>query len=378
MYSFLCKQTHENLALLSKNKKIVIWGFAKGKIQEVMKKYNNLECIIDTDSELWGMTFESLEVYSPTHFYALSPETHVVLIVSGTGNFYSVTRAIKMVDNFSVFYFNTISDKFYNYFSNQLYENLEKINESIKMLSDDDSKKIYREVIHRRIMGATGEFASLKRSDSPQYIFPPMFKNLSNDEVFLDCGAYVGDSAEKFIKAFGDSVKKIYSFECFEDNILKLQEVGNKLKKNGWKGDLIIAPYAVSDQNEQMVFNDVGMPEMGYLPETRLTVEYSKKLTPVNTLKVEARKLDDFVPQDEKITLIKMDIEGSEYAALKGAERIIRTYEPRLAISIYHNPSDYWRILELIHSFSENYKFAVRHHQKNNLDTVLYAWREEG
>lgn len=377
MFGVFCKQTHENLALLSKNKKIVIWGFAKEKIQEVIVEYNNLDCIIDTDSELWGTRCESMEIYPPAHLYALSPETHIVLIVSGTGSFYSVTRTIKMVDDFSVFYFNTISDKFFNFFSNQLYENLEKVNKVEKMLSDDDSKQIYREVVRRRIMGATGEFTSLKRSDSQQYIFHPMFKNLSDEEVFLDCGAYIGDSVEKFIRSFGDNVKKIYSFECFEENSLKLQEVGNELKKNGWKGELVMAPYAVSDQNEQMVFHDVGMPEGGYLSETRSTKQYSKKLTPVNTLKVEARKLDDFVPQDEKVTLIKMDIEGSEYAALKGAERIIRTYEPRLAISIYHNPSDYWRIFELIHSFSVNYKFAVRHHQKNNLDTVLYAWREE-
>lgn len=208
MFGVLCKQTYENFALLSKDKKIIIWGFVREKIKEIATRYSNLDCIIDSDSELWGITFESLEIYSPTHLYALSPETHVVLIVSGTGSFYSVTREIKLVDDFSVFYFNTISDKFFNYFSNQLYENLQKIDKIVGMLSDDDSKKIYKEVVLRRIMGATGEFGSLKRSDNPQYIFTPMFKNLSDDEVFLDCGAYVGDSVEKFVKAFGDHVKK--------------------------------------------------------------------------------------------------------------------------------------------------------------------------
>lgn len=377
MLGGICKQTYENLALLSQNKKIVIWGFVREKIQEIMAQHNNLDCIIDTDSEQWGISFNSLEVYSPEHLYALSPETHVVLVVSGTGSFYSVTRAIKMVDDFPVFYFNTISEPFFRYFSNQLYENLEKIKHTEKMLADDTSRKIYREIVHRRIMGATGEFGSLKREDTPQYIFSPMFQNLSDDEVFLDCGAYVGDSVEKFVKTFGNHVKKIYSFECLKENCLKLQAVGNERKKNGWKGELIVAPYAVSDQNGEAVFHDIGMPESGYLPETRSTLQYSEKLMPVNTFKVEARTIDDFIPQGEKITLIKMDIEGSEYAALKGAERVIRAYEPRLAISIYHNPSDYWRISELIHSFSPNYKFAVRHHQKNNLDTVLYAWREE-
>lgn len=42
----------------------------------------------------------------------------------------------------------------------------------------------------------------------------------------------------------------------------------------------------------------------------------------------------------------------------------------------YHNPQDYWRIYELICEFVPDYKFAVRHHQNNHLDTVLYAWEE--
>lgn len=377
MFKDICKQTDENLKRLSKNKKIVIWGFVREKIEQIMTQYSNFECIVDSDSERWGIRFESLEVYPPEHLYALDSETHIVLIASGTGTLYSVTRAIKMVDDFSVFYFSAISDKFFNYFSNQLYENLEKINNVEKMLADDRSRKIYREVVRRRIMGATGEFKSLKINDNPQYIFPPMFQGMGNDEVFLDCGGYIGDSVEKFVTAFGNKVKKIYSFECLKENIPRLQKAGNNLKSAGWTGELVIAPYAVSNKNTEMVFHDIGKPESGYLPEMRSTVQYNEKLAPVNTFQVDARTIDDFVPQNEKISLIKMDIEGGEYAALKGAERTIRKYEPRLAISIYHNPSDYWRICQLIHSFSANYKFAVRHHQNNHLDTVFYAWREE-
>ena len=113
-----------------------------------------------------------------------------------------------------------------------------------------------------------------------------------------------------------------------------------------------MVPYAVSDKNGRITFNDIGNPEGGYLPDSRLTVQYNEKLAPINIVEVETKTIDDYLPENEKVTLIKMDIEGAEYEALKGAEKTIKKYQPRLAISIYHNPDDYWRICEVIHSFN--------------------------
>ena len=256
----------------------------------------------------------------------------------------------------------------------KLYSAIEKMEAA---LYDDRSKKIYREVVRRRIIGATGEYNKLKTRIDPQYLYQDMYKNVSGNEIIVDCGGYIGDSVEKFVLAFGNKVKKIYSFECFEDNILKIKEMGQTLKKEGWSGELVVASYAVSDKTDKIIFNDIGNPDSGYLPDSRLTVQYNEKLAPIKTIEVETRTIDGFIPEDEKVTLIKMDIEGAEYDALKGAEKTIKKDKPRLAISIYHNPSDYWRIYELIHEFSSEYKFAVRHHQNNHLDTVLYAWVED-
>lgn len=378
MFRGIPRQTVENFCAFLKKKKIIFWGFDSKKIREALSKYSNFDCIIDGNSELWGMRFETLQIYPPEHLYALNPETHLVLITSETSSIYSATRSIQLIDDFDIFYFNVLSDKFFSYFADQLYANLDRIKEVEKILEDDLSKKVYREVIYRRMIGATGEFKSLKKADNPQYIFLPMFQKMNDKEVFLDCGGYVGDSVEKFVLSFGDKVRKIYSFECLEENILKLRQTEERLKEMGWKGELVIVPHAVSDKNEKVIFNNLeGCPEGGYLPETRLTMPYNDKLAPANTFEVEAKTIDDFVPQEERITLIKMDIEGAEYAALKGAKKIIQVHKPRLAISIYHNPCDYWRICKLIQEFYPGYRFAVRHHQNNHLDTVLYAWLEE-
>lgn len=156
------------------------------------------------------------------------------------------------------------------------------------------------------------------------------------------------------------SHRKTHDADCVQ---ISLRAVGDRLNAEGWDGELIIAPYAVSDSDGIVTFNDIGKPEGGYLPENRQTLEYNDKLAPVETIELESRSIDGYVPPEERITLIKMDIEGAEFAALKGAEKTIRKYRPRLAISIYHNPADYWRLCELIHQFCPEYKFAVRHHQ---------------
>lgn len=70
---------------------------------------------------------------------------------------------------------------------------------------------------------------------------------------------------------------------------------------------------------------------------------------------------------------IKMDIEGSEYEALKGAQRTIRKDHPILAISIYHKPEDVIQIPEYILELSESYRFYIRHYSTDLSETILYA-----
>ena len=75
----------------------------------------------------------------------------------------------------------------------------------------------------------------------------------------------------------------------------------------------------------------------------------------------------------QRVTFIKMDIEGSELEALKGAEKTIREQKPKLAICVYHKPEDIWEIPELMLEFNEDYRFYMRHYSLASFDTVLYA-----
>ena len=91
-------------------------------------------------------------------------------------------------------------------------------------------------------------------------------------------------------------------------------------------------------------------------------------------MKVDTVSIDEVIPQTEKVGYIKMDIEGAEYKALTGARETIIRERPGLAISIYHNAADYYRLAELIREYVPEYKLAVMHHKDKHVDTVLYAW----
>ncbi len=75
----------------------------------------------------------------------------------------------------------------------------------------------------------------------------------------------------------------------------------------------------------------------------------------------------------EKVTFIKMDIEGAELKALEGAKQLITKYRPKLAICIYHKREDMWEIPYFIKSLVPEYKLYIRHYSNYDYETVLYA-----
>ena len=84
--------------------------------------------------------------------------------------------------------------------------------------------------------------------------------------------------------------------------------------------------------------------------------------------------IDDYVHEHKiRVDVIKMDIEGGEYDALKGAENTLRKFQPRLMISAYHRPDDLWVLRELIQQINPNYKFYFGHHTPVQWESVLYA-----
>lgn len=184
-----------------------------------------------------------------------------------------------------------------------------------------------------------------------------------NNEVLVDLGAYTGDSVIDFIKTYGtDSYKKIYCYEMTDETFAKLKDnlsiYDNIVYKNNAVGDENETIY-IEENNESSSANKVILEEKE------------------NLKSVQSVTLDSNIK--EKITMIKMDIEGSEQKAILGSINHIKNDTPTLLISVYHNNEDLWKIPKMISEINANYTYYLRCYGNNIFPTeiVLFAIPKE-
>jgi FkbM family methyltransferase len=181
-------------------------------------------------------------------------------------------------------------------------------------------------------------------------------------DIVIDAGGCYGDTAFNFAHKTGDE-GHVYSFEFLPEN---LEVFAQNLKINpNFENRISIINHAVWE------YSDLDMFVEGSGPGTKVKASSNNP----NALKVKTLSIDDFVNQKllKKIDFIKMDIEGSELSALKGAERCIREFKPNLAICIYHKLEDFWEIPKWIDSLEMGYQFHLGHYTIHAEETVLYA-----
>lgn len=196
--------------------------------------------------------------------------------------------------------------------------------------------------------------------DANQY-FPEGVIKLNDDEVFCDIGAFTGDSFEMFIEKINADRKDFRAAHLIELS----RENYNLLQKS-------LLTYSQEIQNKVRCWN-VGISDrnsiVGYIEcdSTTKICESNKNEDEAEIVTLD-RICDEICP-----TYIKMDIEGEEYAALKGARNTVDKYNPKLGICIYHCIEDVWRIPFLIKEYSKDYKLFLRHHSGSAIETVCYA-----
>ena len=164
----------------------------------------------------------------------------------------------------------------------------------------------------------------------------------NKEEVLVDLGAYIGDTAISFTQNYGDNYKKIYCFEISPETIKYLKANTSTIP------NLEIIEKGVSDKKgeDYLKINPSGIS--------------ANTLSEEGEIKVQITTLDDEIK--EKITIIKSDIEGMEQKALQGAQNHIKTSHPKLLISIYHSNEDIWQIPKMIKEMDNTYKFYLRYH----------------
>ncbi|MCL2039617.1 MAG: FkbM family methyltransferase [Bacteroidetes bacterium] len=235
-----------------------------------------------------------------------------------------------------------------------LSQNTNRINAIANILADEISKKTYLGMIKFRQSCLKKDYPS-ELYDKHQYSIKEVV--FTKGEVFIDCGAFTGDTIDYFVKYVPD-YKQIIAFEPASNNI-------NKIKEKHGNNPKIMLIEAGAYNYDGIALLDDSEDVAGAIVEAN---EDNK-----NLISIQVRAIDNLNIED--VSFIKMDIEGAELNALKGAEQTILKYKPKLAICIYHNNYDMVQIAEYIHQLVPEYKLYVRHHSlyPSAAETVLYA-----
>ena len=225
-------------------------------------------------------------------------------------------------------------------------------------LADEHSKNVLIGILSNWVFIDSKTIRKYKELEHPEYFDPDVFPRRP-DEVFVDVGAYTGDSAISFINTY-QSYKRVY---CYEITPASFQE----MQKN-------LAGLPNIDLRQKAAGSAAGTM---YLEENFDGEASGNMVQRQGEIAVEVVRLDEDIT--EPVTFIKMDIEGAEQDALRGCEGLIRKYHPKLAICTYHGYEDIFAIPRLIDEIEPGYTFYMRHHSGNLVPTefsLLAVWDE--
>lgn len=335
---------------------------------------------VDSDERKAGILCEDIEVILPQEIPVRVGEDALVIVCINTdGKRYckSFDEALRVGGHHAVYgklrdvgckniidytYFRhcfaLFTDEKYNAPSCSDIYLMEKHEEEIakvyEYLSDEVSREVYEKIVKFRLLDDTLSVPTM--SQEKQYFEDDIYQNREG-AVFVDCGAYNGISFQTFLRKNAKGFLKYYGVEPEEYNFRLLKEyimtlpenirekvhLINKAVWNHGEGAKIYALHGPGS----FIANDIG------------------------TEIVETITIDDLL-EGEKVTYLKMNIEGSEKEALRGAEQAIRKWKPDLAIAGYHRTDDMWKIPMMIHEYRPDYQLRLRSYM-NHISFVYYA-----
>ena len=239
--------------------------------------------------------------------------------------------------------------------------NKKELDYAYSLLSTNADKRVFAQRLKTIIEGKSGY---LEYNNDVEY-FPQRLKNtLKNGDVVIDAGV------------------SSYCPELFEYSEIVGPEgtvIGFEASKKEYEN--INKIFDLSKHKNIKLFN-LGLWNKNTFMQLSNNQGGSTIYVNVHSDTTESQfvKLDDFIKKQKilKVDYIKMDIEGAEPEALEGAQKTIKTFQPALAICIYHMPDHLFSIINYIDSLCNNYNYHLCHHSAHMYETILYAIPQNG
>lgn len=350
------------------SRKIVLFGagnLGRRTLAKLREKGIEPLAFLDNNSARWGGVVDGVEVLPPAEGASRfgTSAVFVITVWGALGADRMKTRVDQLRDlgclrvcSFATLYWK-YSDALLPHYAVDLphlvHQETDQVWKGFHIWADNASRREYLAQLRWRL---TMDFSCLPEPVGHAIYFPKDICALRQDEVFIDCGAYNGDTIRLFLEQSQSAFQRLIAFEPdaanFEILAKSVAGLGMDVRKR-----IQLRHAATSSENGRV-----------------LITEGNGAASSIGSgeCEVDAVALDDEL-SGIRTTYLKMDIEGAEEASLNGAAQLIRQHTPVLAISAYHRQNDIWKIPLRIQSINPNYSFFLRPHLLEGFDLVCYG-----
>ena len=313
----------------------------------------------DNNPRLWGEKINCLEVFAPRSAAEKfgSIAVFVITVYNSARIWEQLCSMGLSITSFAVLawqYPHTLTPHDGVEHPRKIFEQAESVRKAFALWADDTSRTEY--------LGLLKWYTTLDPSVLPPhlpqkdiYFADELITPLTN-EVFVDCGAFDGDSVSEFMERRNRIFSQIIAIEPDPINCKALQARLDNLSFQT-RNKVRVIQNAVGTRREVVMFNATGTAGSSIND---------------GSYQIQCVPLDDILA-DSAPTFIKMDIEGAEPDALLGARQVIGKYTPALAICLYHAQEHLWQIPLLIESLSDQYLFHLRSYADECWEIVCYG-----
>ena len=231
--------------------------------------------------------------------------------------------------------------------TDSIIDNIEEYRCLYSQLRDEESKKTLESILSFRLNREIRYLENFRFRIKEQYF--EEFIKINMCEGFIDGGGFDGETSKSFVQLYPDCQHIYYiepNLESFEKSQKNLKDIAKIkfFKKGLWH------------TSETLFFDNSLGP--------------ASKLSHQGTTTIQTVSIDEVIKS--QVSYIKLDIEGAEYNALRGAKKIITEFKPVIAVCVYHNQQDFIRIPELLLNYNPNYRIYLRHYTQGVFETVMY------
>lgn len=350
MIEFIKKQPSVWDSLKNSGKPVVLYGMGDGadKVLKAFEKYNIKPAgVMASDEFVRGQSFHGFKVKKLSECESELGEFNIALCFAS--QLPDVLDTIKLVaerhsilvPSVPVFGEILFDDEFID-----KYE--ENINFAYTLLADEQSKSVYKNILS---FYRTGELPLLDEITTDKDEAFNNILRLGGSEVYVDLGAYNGDTIDEFL-SYTKGYRKIIALEPNAKNFEKLKiHCADMEKTELWQ----LGAYS---SNTVLEFNNKA--------GRNSAIADSGVKTRVVTV--------DTILCGTAASYIKADVEGADFDTLLGMKNTLKNCKPKLSFSAYHRFEDIFKLPILIDQLNPDYKIYLRHHPYIPAwDTNLYC-----